>query len=91
MHKVTSLVGADGGSSAHGLSGAQVSHQVVVLQHTCHAVGQGNGHCQRQPLRDCHHLQGSQEEMSNRRTLSFRIEVGQFQADRMFEEEASIE
>lgn len=53
---LTSLVSADGGGSAHGLSSSQVAHQVVVVQHALHAVGQCNGDSQRQALRYGHHL-----------------------------------
>ena len=52
----TRLVGADGRRAAHGLRGGQVAHKVVVGQHALHAVGQRDGDCQGQALRDGHHL-----------------------------------
>jgi len=51
------FVGADGGGTPHGLRGTQPSHQVVVLQHALHRVGQSYRHGQGQALWDSHHLQ----------------------------------
>ncbi len=52
----TSLVRAYSSSSAHSLGCTQVTHKVVVLQHTLHTVGKGNGDGQWQALRDSNHL-----------------------------------
>ena len=40
----------------HGLAGRQHAHEVVVLHHLLHAVGQRDGDRQRQPLGHRHHL-----------------------------------
>ncbi|CCW66200.1 unnamed protein product [Phytomonas sp. Hart1] len=41
--------------AAHRLAGGQIPHEIPIVEHLSHAVGEGKGHRQRQPLRHRHH------------------------------------
>mmetsp|Transcript_17024 Transcript_17024/g.33447 ORF Transcript_17024/g.33447 Transcript_17024/m.33447 type:complete len:299 (+) Transcript_17024:1996-2892(+) len=52
------LVRADGGGAAHGLARAQVTHQVLVLEHLLDREGKRDGDREGQPLRHRNHKDG---------------------------------
>ena len=51
------LVGTYHGDGSHRLTGMQLSHEVVALEHPAHIEGEGKGDCHRKPFGNCHHYQ----------------------------------
>jgi hypothetical protein len=58
LRQRASLVAADVGGAAHGLTRRHVPHKVVVRLHPLHRIGQGNGDGQRQALWNGDHDDG---------------------------------